>query len=537
MARIEGRYEAAWPSGTGPAIRVVAIGDSSLTADGLDDPSQLWLQRALDGIHRRKARPLELVVLAESGARLDGASRQALLVDEERPDVVVVCVGTNDATHLQPTVLIDYESRYRQLLRLVRDPRRVVIAAGVGNLAYSPVLWSSLRRMAQIAPAAASSWYVNRAIRRATAGVADVQFMSTRAIDPVMWTGRDHLYDPDHFHPSAAGHEVWAALAHPFLEEAIRAIENHAGPDEDGGVGAGVPAPGRSFSYVRTTRGVARVRDGGGTGPAVIVMPDSPNVLEHHESTFRELGNDFRVVGLEMPGAGYTDLRRYRRDDPLAGGAPPTPRFDYSLEAGATWILDVMDELGIEHAILTASCVNGLYAAMAAQLAPERVDALVLCQTPSLGQLKAWSRAQIPRPLRNRAVGDLIVRVGRRPLAAYWYRSVVATTAPLEVRKWFEDLAYLGFRRGAAWRLAPLVHALMHEPDESIGELTPPTTLLWGTEDRSHLRAGTVPESAPGPPTIQRVATGHFPDLEDPRTFAAAVRAAAGLDDPLASRA
>jgi pimeloyl-ACP methyl ester carboxylesterase len=343
-----------------------------------------------------------------------------------------------------------------------------------------------------------------------------------------MWADRDETYGPDHFHPSALGHARWAEHARPVLEAALDAAgRRRAEPAAVASPRPRVPPIRQTYSYVRTRQGTARIRDEGGDGTVVVVMPDSPNVLEHHESSFRILGRDFRVVGLEMPGAGYTDLH------PPTDDWPAGSSFDYSLASGARWILDVLEALDVERAILTASCVNGLYSAMAAQLAPDRVEALVLCQTPSLAQLKRWAKAQIPGPLRNRAVGDLIVRVGRRPLAARWYRQVVAPTASIDDRLWFEDLAYEGFRYGSVWRLAPLVNALLREPDDAIGELAPPTYLLWGGADGSHLKAGTDPATAPGPPVATRpVATGHFPDLEDPETFALAVRVAAGLEDP-----
>ncbi len=527
-ALIEGRFETGWPSrGVPHPARVVAIGDSSLTGEGLRDPADMWLARALATINERTGHELELVILARSGAKLSDVVRQARLVDEEHPDVVVVCVGTNDAARaLLPSALMDYESHYRQLLRSVRGRGRAVVAAGVGNLAYSPALASGARRL--LRPVGAlTSWYVDRAIHRATAET-EVDYLGTRALDRAMWADRAHTYGPDHFHPSALGHARWADHARPVLEAALAAAaRRRSEPGVRSDERPRVPPLRQSYSYVRTPQGVARVRDAGGDGTVVVVMPDSPNVLEHHESSFRVLGRDFRVVGLEMPGAGYTDLHA------PAGGRGAGRGFDYSLAAGARWILDVLTALDVERAILTASCVNGLYAAMAAQMAPDRVDALVLCQTPSLAQLKTWAQAQIPAPLRNKVVGDLIVRVARRPLAARWYRQVVAPSATTDDRLWFEDLAYEGFRYGSTWRLAPLVDALMREPDDRIGELEPPTYLLWGGSDGSHLKAGTDPATAPGPPAATRsVATGHFPDLEDPDTFALAVRVAAGLEDP-----
>jgi pimeloyl-ACP methyl ester carboxylesterase/lysophospholipase L1-like esterase len=522
---IEGRYDVEWPAAHSecPDRRVVAIGDSSLTAEGLEDPTQLWLHRALESIHLHTGRGLHLVVRGQPGAGLQEVERLARLVPEDEPDVVVVVVGTNDARPSLRLVsrLGDYTSRYRAMVRDLADSGALVVATGVGNLRYTP--WSTkkpIRRLLR-APLAALSWYVDRAIRRAVSGRADVELIHPRQIDRTMWAGRDWLYGEDAFHPSAAGHEVWANLARPTLAAAIETTDDRAKADTPARrAGARRPPPeAGEFTFVRTGQGVARVRDGNRGAHAVVVIPDSPNVLEHHESSFRELGRDFRVVGLEMPGAGYTDLRSDERGN---------KGFDFSLASGAAWIRDVMDRLEIGEAIVTASCVNGLYAATAAKMYPERVRALVLCQTPSLPELKWWAKRTIPWPLRNRLVGDRLLRVGRRRYAGLWYARALDVSAAPDTQARFEDIARQGFRAGASWSLAPLISAILAEPDDSLDDLTVPTRLLWGAEDATHRKAGTEPWSGPGAVIDRcRVHTGHFPDLEDPGNFAAAVRKSA----------
>lgn len=520
-AAIQGRYEANWVGDDRRLCRVVAIGESSLTAEGLDDPAQLWLHRALRVVHGRSGRSIDLVVLAQSGAHLRNALQQARLVDEERPDVVVLCIGTNDALHPWELLIQNYPARLRRLFRLVRAPGRTVVATGVGDLWYSPALTTSRIRRAFRYVASASSWYTDRAIRRAAGNMPDVQFLSTRAIDQVMWAGRDWLYSDDLLHPSAAGHIVWATHAATLLETAVDPPPEPRAPRPRSRTRHRDPLLSPPIGYVATSQGVARVRDQGGVRRAVVVIPDAPNVLEHHESSFRLLGDEFRVVGLEMPGAGYTDLRR-------RPGRWFVPEFDYSLAAGARWIRDVMNALGIEHAILTGSCVNGLYAAMLADIDPERVDALVLCQTPSLAGLQRWGRKEIPGPIRNRVLSPLLLTTFRNRLARNWYGKVLNPGVPADERVWFEDVAQEGYRGGAAWILAPLIRAIIREEPDRIGPLTRPVTILWGRHDRSHRHARTDPDSGPGPhgdPVL--VEAGHFPDLEDPETFAAAVREAA----------
>jgi pimeloyl-ACP methyl ester carboxylesterase/lysophospholipase L1-like esterase len=524
-SHIEGRYAVEWPpEATVGGCRVVAIGDSTLAAEGLDGPSRLWIYRALESIHLATDKPLRLVLLPRPGARLEQLEGLTGLVDEEHPDVVVVAVGTNDVIPSLQLMsrLRDYSSRYRQMVRHLSRPGRCVIVTGVGNLWYLPALKRSLLRLLFRPIGSALSWYVDSAIRRAVAGLPDVKMIGTRVVDRTMWEGRDWLYNADGFHPSAPGHDVWANLARPTL---AAAIEECAAAD--GAAPVNRETDGRKlepveYTYVRTRHGRARVRDTGcegHRGHAVIVMPDSPNVLEHHESTFHTLGREFRVVGLEMPGAGYTDLEPRAASDGT---------FDFSLRAGATWILDVLNELKIEKAIVTASCVNGLYAAAAAMRDPDRIGALVLCQTPSVTQLQVWAKRTIPWVLRNRLVGDPVLRLMRRRLAASWYGRALGINASPDMRARFEDVARAGFRNGATWRLAPLMTAIGAERDDALHGLDTPTTLLWGDDDQTHRRTWTDPGSLRGSRMQRlRIATGHFPELEDPETFANAVRAMA----------
>jgi pimeloyl-ACP methyl ester carboxylesterase len=515
--QFEGRSCVDWPPREGDQrCRVVAIGDDSLTAEGLDDPSQMWLARALEAIHQHTGWGLTLVVIAQRGIRLRDAERLARFVDDEDPGVVVLSVGTNDALGLNERVLAtpplglrDYANRYRQLVRALRGQGTKVVATGVRNLRLTPrwrrALW----------PAGTISRYVDRAIARATTDMIGVERIDIRRADRTMWANQRWLYGPGGWQPTAAGHDVWAGLARPLLARAVEEAPRPQVP-QDEHLRRARARSADTYQFVRTSQGVARVRDTGGKGIAVVVMPDSPNVLEHHESSFTGLAGHHRVVGLEMPGAGYTDLRTLPNED--------LPRFDFSLDAGAGWILDVLRAVDADNAVLTGSCVNGLYAARAAQLDPDCVQALVVCQTPSLTELKHWASTTIPAIVRHPLGDRLLLQHTKRRAAARWYRRALAPGTSREQRAWFEDVARAGFRAGSSWRLARLINAFLAEPDDRLDFIPVPTTVLWGTHDLTHRRAGTDPTSLVHGELPVFVETGHFPDLEQPDRFAYEVR-------------
>jgi pimeloyl-ACP methyl ester carboxylesterase len=110
-------------------------------------------------------------------------------------------------------------------------------------------------------------------------------------------------------------------------------------------------------------------------------------------------------------------------------------------------------------------------------------------------------------------------------VAGWWYGRALGAGAPSELRVTFADIAREGFRAGATWRLAPLMTAIGAESDVTLRDLDTPTTVLWGDDDGTHRRVWTDPASLPGTrKRTLRVATGHFPELEDPETFANEVR-------------
>ncbi|MEO1336475.1 MAG: hypothetical protein AAFV29_12570, partial [Myxococcota bacterium] len=58
--------------------------------------------------------------------------------------------------------------------------------------------------------------------------------------------------------------------------------------------------------YIEAGGARVRVRDVGQGGLAVVFVPDPPNVLEHHDEAFEALAKHVRVVGIELPGFGFS---------------------------------------------------------------------------------------------------------------------------------------------------------------------------------------------------------------------------------------
>lgn len=256
--------------------------------------------------------------------------------------------------------------------------------------------------------------------------------------------------------------------------------------------------------YLNTARGTVRVYDSRGTGPVVVMVPDGPNVIEHHASVIELLTPHARVICFEMPGFGFSR---------------PGFGYDHSLNAGAEIVLAVMDALNIKEAALHFSCANGFYALAAARLAPQRIRRLLLCQTPALESMTSWVQRVIPWPVRTPVIGQVLVRATRRRVAHGWY---AAALPDAESRAPFRATADHALAHGACFCLAGVVQGLLRAKQQALEGVKQPVTLLWGDSDKSHRKTPVdslltlVPHAQ-----IQHFPDcGHFPDLERPKQYA-----------------
>ena len=255
---------------------------------------------------------------------------------------------------------------------------------------------------------------------------------------------------------------------------------------------------------LQTKRGTLRVYDSGGVGPVVLMVPDGPNVIEHHAPVIALLAPHARVVCFDMPGFGFSR---------------PTMGYDHGLRAGAETVLAVMDALDVKEAVLHFSCANGFYALAAAQLAPQRIRRLLLCQTPALQAMRAWTQVNLPPSLRVAVLGQLINRVSRPKLAHIWYAAALPDKA---MRPAFRETAQQALAHGGCFCLAGVAQGLARAQQRDLEGVRQPVTLLWGDADKSHrhTQADSLAALVPQAQIQHFPGCGHFPDLERPQQYA-----------------
>lgn len=243
------------------------------------------------------------------------------------------------------------------------------------------------------------------------------------------------------------------------------------------------------------------------TGPAVVLLPAFP--LDHRlwDDVAALLPAPLRPLAVDLPGLG----------SPVPG--------EPSLEHAVDGVLALLDELGLDRAVVVGLSTGGYVAAMLAGRAPERVAGLGLCDTttrvgpPDEPDARRETARQLEGALGIAAVLDSVAE-GLGPHAgpelAGRVRQMVESRVPGEV----------------AW----VCRALADRPDTSsaVRGYPGPVLLLFGELDGptppdprlTELRA-LRPDAA----TVLVPGSGHLTALEQPAAVASAV-AALALEEP-----
>jgi len=198
-----------------PEVTVLLLGDSTLTGSGLESPDDIWVRQMAERLRDRWR--LRLVSVATGGARtvevLHDQVPRALEVDA---DLAIVSTGANDVMHVTPLKQVerDLTEIVEQLLTVVPQ----VILTGVGDLGNVPRVPFPLTLVARSRSRAVDAVHARVASRFDDAEKLPVGAMNagfTRSLD---------LFSADWFHPSRAGHAIWADAATPVVAEALEQV-------------------------------------------------------------------------------------------------------------------------------------------------------------------------------------------------------------------------------------------------------------------------------------------------------------------------
>ncbi len=197
-----------------PPLRLAVLGDSTGAGVGVSRVEDSVAGRAAQVI-ADTGRFVTLDGLAVSGSRARDLAPQVSRALVHPPDVALVLIGANDATHL--TGLSDVERDVRDAVRRLRDAGVAVVVGTCPDMGSATVFARPLREIVAL-----QGRRVAEASRRGTHDAGGV------AVDIGAATGHAFRSDPkrylssDSFHPSADGYALWADA----LADAVRAASS-----------------------------------------------------------------------------------------------------------------------------------------------------------------------------------------------------------------------------------------------------------------------------------------------------------------------
>ena len=196
--------------------RLAVLGDSIAWGQGAARERDRLASRLAEGLDLR-GYAVEPRVFAVPGARSSGLAAQVRDAAAWAPDLVVIVIGANDLTHLEPV-----EPAVRALADAVRRLRAAgaeVVVAPAPDLSAVPHVPVFLREVVRSAGAAFREQQV-AAVLAEGGRVADPDQRASRAFatDP-------SLFSADRFHPSSAGYAVIADSLLPVLVEAAGELD------------------------------------------------------------------------------------------------------------------------------------------------------------------------------------------------------------------------------------------------------------------------------------------------------------------------
>ncbi len=243
-----------------------------------------------------------------------------------------------------------------------------------------------------------------------------------------------------------------------------------------------------------------RVRDTGPkNAPCIIFLHGFGSSLETWESWAKVLSANYRVVRFDLPGSGLSEADRSGRYDDAR-----------SVEL----MRSLMDQLGIDRAVLVGNSIGGRIAWKFAAAFPDRLGKLVLVspdgfaspgfeygRTPQIPAVLGLMKYFLPKPLL------------RANLAAAYADPARLTDGVVD--RYYDLLRAPGNRAALIDRLRQTV---LEDPVPLLRRIETPTLLLWGEQDRliPYANAADYMRTLPHATLVSFADLGHVPQEEAP---------------------
>lgn len=242
-----------------------------------------------------------------------------------------------------------------------------------------------------------------------------------------------------------------------------------------------------------------------GRGKPVLCL----HAIGHGARDFEEfaslVGDTFEIIALDWPGQGLS---------PSDGAAPTAAHYEHLLHAA-------MDVLKLDRAILIGNSIGGAAALRFAAHAPDRVAALVLCDTGGLVALTPFARFFIGRHAAFFAAGERHAKWFAGAFRFYYRRVVLPRARAQADRIASSGYEIAGILR-AAWESFATPEA---DITALVARVKCPVFIAWAKSDRAipwSLNRKIVQKFADV--RVKLFRGGHAAFLEDAQRFARAFR-------------
>ena len=242
------------------------------------------------------------------------------------------------------------------------------------------------------------------------------------------------------------------------------------------------------------------VRDSGRKdAPTLILLHGFGSSLHTWEPWARALASDYRVIRLDMPGAG------------LSGA---DPNVDYSDARSMQLLAALMDHFGIAKASLIGNSMGGKIAWKFAAAFPDRVETLVLISPDGFASPgeEYGKRQPVPSMVRlmRYALPKLLLKMNLDPA----YGDPAKLTDDIVTR--YHDLLLGSGNRDAM--IARMEQAELVDPEPLLRSIKVPTLLLWGQKDAMIplANADDYLKDLPNCKLVVLPGLGHLPQEEAP---------------------
>ncbi|HEV8651234.1 MAG TPA: SGNH/GDSL hydrolase family protein [Actinomycetes bacterium] len=207
-------------------LTVAVLGDSSVAgvgADAAEDTLAYGVAKALTDRYR-----VDLHSLGVSGSRLRNVVGEQLpRLAGLDPDVVLICVGTNDLTHSTPTREIRTQLHLLAAGLHTVAPHAVVVVSGLPPASVALCFHWPLRNLLGL-----RAWALTR-VYKSVLGPHGIQVFEVAQHTRDAFRGKREMFSADLFHPSSAGYAFLGTIYGRAVREALDSARGAPPADTD----------------------------------------------------------------------------------------------------------------------------------------------------------------------------------------------------------------------------------------------------------------------------------------------------------------